>query len=134
MQAHQRGSKIGVPHADVVETVSCQQDMQLVSPEFDIMDQTLVLSFTPNDDLDFSSVELSHPALPQKTTEVLADQEPGNLMGNSHQEAGIRGEHLDAVPEMPLKLVMIKRLQFPMCLEVILSVSNFFLYIHLSFS
>lgn len=105
MQVHGQGSEISIPDVDVVEPVPHEQDMQSVSPEIDIVDRRSVPSFTPDDVLDFSSVGLSHTAPPQATPAVPVDPELGNFMGASHQEAGIPGQHLEAVPEMPVKLV-----------------------------
>ncbi|KAL3520331.1 hypothetical protein ACH5RR_018480 [Cinchona calisaya] len=100
MQAHRQGRGSSIPNLAMVDPVTCQLDSHPV-PQSDVVNQRSVSASKPSKILDFSLEGRSHAVPAQSTSEVLADEEPRNLMGASHQGAGVLGEHLEAVLAMP---------------------------------
>ncbi|XP_071922141.1 uncharacterized protein [Coffea arabica] len=104
MQAHRQGSGSSIPDLDMVDPVLCQQDLESVPSEVDVVDRRSVPASPTDDILDVSSAGPNQTAPAQLTSEVLLDAEPSNLMGASYQEDGIFVDHSEAVLEMPGKL------------------------------
>ncbi|XP_071921012.1 uncharacterized protein [Coffea arabica] len=104
MQAHRQGSGSSIPDLDMVDPVLCQQDLESVPSEVDVVDCRSVPASPTDDILDVSSAGPNQTAPAQLTSEVLLDAEPSNLMGASYQEDGILVDHSEAVLELPGKL------------------------------
>ena len=125
MQAHRQGSGSSIPDLDMVDPVLCQQDLESVPSEVDVVDRRSVPASPTDDILDVSSAGPNQTAPAQLTSEVLLDAEPSNLMGASYQEDGIFVDHSEAVLEMPGKLVTDLIFSVPNALFGILVFSTF---------
>ncbi|KAA8544721.1 hypothetical protein F0562_019575 [Nyssa sinensis] len=94
-----------IRNPDAVESISCPQDAQSVPSGTDCMDGGSISAFSPYDVIDFSSLRFDDSVPTDPTSELPVNREPTNLMDTSQSDAAILGIHLEAVPEIPGKIV-----------------------------
>ncbi|GMP55443.1 hypothetical protein CsSME_00020258 [Camellia sinensis var. sinensis] len=108
-------------HPDAVESIPCPQQAQSIPSETEYMNEGSNLAFPSNNIVDFPSLRFD-----DSTSELPVNEPTTNFMDASHSEASIPGEHPEAAPKIPEKVVICSTsiLSYIYCLHELIILFN----------
>lgn len=89
-----------VSNPGAAESVYCPDDAMPEPSKIDYLDEGSIPAIPPDDVIDFSSLEFDDSIPTDPTFDLPVNDEPANLIGTSHSDAAIPGEHPETVPEI----------------------------------
>lgn len=86
---------------DTMPELTTTTDDAMPEPsKIDYLDEDSIPAIPPDDIIDFSSLEFDDSIPTDPTFDLPVNDEPANLIGTSHSDAAIPGEHPETVPEI----------------------------------
>ncbi|CAI9755051.1 unnamed protein product [Fraxinus pennsylvanica] len=97
-QIHEASTTYGL------ESASCLQDSQSIPSEINFGDKCSNPAFSQDDVLDLSAMGFTHAIPSESMPELIADEDPINLVETSQLNSGFPVDHPEVVPEMSAEL------------------------------